>query len=129
MRSTAVSGASFPAWPTRWTLRPAPRKRRGLPMQRASGVVEFVFEPFDLLAERVPFLAIPIPVLISRLMLAAPALDLPLLPFKLSDQLLARRGAPLRSQHTLLMPCLAEEYKRKVRRSRRSDDGSQLTTR
>ena len=98
-------------------------------MQRAPGVIEVVFESVDLFPELVPLLPIPIPVLISSLMLTAQPFDLPLLPLKLPDQFVARRGAPLRSQHTWLMPCLGEEYKQKLRRSRRSNNGSGVTTR
>jgi hypothetical protein len=98
-------------------------------MQGAASVIQVVFEPVDFFPKLIPLLPIPIPVLICPLMLTAQPFDLPLLPFKLSDQFVARRGAPLRSQHTVLMPCLSEEYKRKLRRSRRSDDGSGVTTR
>ena len=98
-------------------------------MQGASGVIELVFEPVDFLPELVPLLSIPIPVLISPLMLTAQPFDFPLLPFQLADQFVARRGAPLRSQHTLLMPSFGEEYKQKLRRSRRLDGGSRGITR
>ena len=129
MGSTTVGRTRFPPRAARTTPRDASRKGGGLPMQRASGVIELVFEPVDFLPELVPLLPIPIPVLISPLMLTAQPFDFPLLPFQLSDQFVARRGAPLRSQHTLLMPSLGEEYKQKRRRSRCLDGGSRGITR
>jgi hypothetical protein len=104
-------------------------------MQRASGVIEVVFEAVDLLPKLVPLLPIAIPVSVRPLMLPAQPLnlaalpvDLALLSFELRDQLLARRRAP-RGSHASLMPRLDLAYKGKLRRSRRSDSGSERITR
>jgi hypothetical protein len=115
--------------------RHAAGKGGGLTMQRAPGVVEIVFEPVDSLPKLVSLLPIPIAVLVRTLLLTAQPLnltalpiDLALLPFEFVDQLFARRRAPPRS-HAPLMPRLDCEYKRKLRRSRRSDGGSERITR
>ncbi len=85
--------------------------------------------------ELVPLLPIAIPVSVRALMLAAQplsltalTLDLALLSFELGDQLFARCHASCYS-HASLMPPLDQEYKWKLRRSRRSDGGSEGITR
>jgi hypothetical protein len=80
-------------------------------MQGPPRVIQFVFEPLNFLAQLVPLLPIPGAILIRPFVLSAQSLDLALLLFQFSDQLLARRRAPLHSQHTVLMPCLKEKYK------------------
>jgi hypothetical protein len=129
MRLAAVAASRFPSRPAGRPARGAARERRGLPECRAPREVEVVFEPLDLLAQRVAFLSISIPILIRPLMLASQPFDLALLPLELLEQFVPRRGAPLDTQHALLMPCSGEEYKRKLRRSRRSESGSELITR
>jgi hypothetical protein len=125
MRLAAIGATGFAAWPTRG----AARERRGLSERRAPRQIEVVFEPLDLLAQRVAFLTISIPILIRPLMLATEPFNLALLPLEFLEQLVARGGAPLRSQHTVLMPRSREEYKRKLRHSRGSDGGSEIRTR
>ena len=98
-------------------------------MQRPPRITELVFEPVDLPLQLVPLLAIPVAILIGPLMLAAQPLNLVLLSFQLGDQLVARRRAPFRPEHVSLMPRFGREYKRKLRRSRRSDGGPEITTR
>jgi hypothetical protein len=98
-------------------------------MQRTPRLIELVFEPVDLPPQLVPLLAIPVAILIGSLMLAAQPLNLALLPFQLGDQLVTRRRAPFRPEHVSLMPRFGREYKRKLRRSRRSDGGSERITR
>jgi hypothetical protein len=104
-------------------------------MQRPPRIVELVFESVDLLPQVVPLLPIPIPILVSPLVLTAQPLnlaplpfDFALLPLEFVDQLFARCRAP-RGSHACLMPRLGREYKRKLRRSRRSDGGSERITR
>jgi hypothetical protein len=129
MAPTPVCHAGFPSGAARWTRRGATRKGRGLAMQRTPRIIELVFEPVDLPLQLVPLLAIPVAVLIGPLMLASQSLDLALLSFQLGDQLVARRRAPFRAEHVSLMPRFGREYTRKLRRSRRSDGGSERITR
>jgi hypothetical protein len=98
-------------------------------MQCAPRIIELVFEPVDFPLQLVPLLAIPVAILIGSLVLAAQPLDLALLSFQLGDQLVARRRAPFGPEHVSLMPRFGREYKRKLRRSRRSDGGSERITR
>jgi hypothetical protein len=97
-------------------------------MQGATGLVQFVFEPVNLLLQLVPLLAVPVPILIGALVFATQPLDLSLLPLEFGDQVVARRRAPGLS-HASVMPRLDREYKRKRWRSRRSGAGSEVTTR
>ena len=60
--------------------------------------------------------------------LAAKTLVFTLLAFQFGDQFFARGCAPARL-HALVMPRPDRKYKRKVRRSRRSDGEMRLTTR
>jgi hypothetical protein len=99
-----------------------------LAVQGSAGRVQLVFEPFDLLTQPVAFTTIPIPFPLHPFALPAQAVILALLPFELGDQILSGCGAPARS-HAPVMPRFNEEYKRKLRRSRRSDTRSQVTTR
>jgi hypothetical protein len=135
MRSTTVGRARFPPRAERTTPRDAARKGRGLAMQRAPRLVEVVFEAVDFLPELVPLLPVAVPIPVRPLMLTAQPLnfaplpvDLSLLAFELVDQLFTRRRAPGGS-HASLMPRLDHEYKRKLRRSRRSDGGPERITR
>ena len=97
-------------------------------MQGPAGGVQLVFEPFDLLAQPVAFTTISIPFLLCPFALATQPFILALLSFELGDQILAGCGAPARS-HALVMPWFNAEYKRKLRRWRRSDTAAQVTTR
>jgi hypothetical protein len=54
-------------------------------------VVELILESFDLLAERVSFVAVAIPVPIRWVVLASQSLDFALLALELGDQLFRRR--------------------------------------
>jgi len=128
MRPTTVGGAGLASRAAWRPPRDASRKWRGLSMQRASGVIDVVLEPLDLLSEHVTLLSIAIPVSVRALMLTSQPLNLEALPFDFLDQLFARRRAP-RASHASLMPRLDREYKRKPLRSRRSQGGSEVTTR
>jgi hypothetical protein len=84
--------ATRPAWSATGC---ATRERRGLPVECAARLIQVVFEPLDLFAQTVAFLAIPIP-------LASQLLVLALLPFEFFDELFAR-CAPAR-HHAPVMP-------------------------
>jgi len=97
--------------------------------------IDLVLQPIALSPHLVPLAAemiqlalgvgaLPIPL---RLFAAQP-FNLSLLPLKLGDQVVARSGVPSRS-HALVMPRFDQEYKQKLRRSRRSDVESEVTTR
>jgi hypothetical protein len=97
--------------------------------------IELIAQAFDFFAQRVSLIAIPIPIAVRARVLAPQPLDLTLLSlqrvhqtFELRDQLLAGGGAPSRL-HTSLMPRSGWEYKRKLRRARRSESGSERITR
>ena len=128
MRLASIGRAGFSAGAARRPLRQSARKRCGLAVQGPAGRVQLVFEPFDLLAQLVAFTTVPITLLLRPFALAAQPFILALLPFELGDQVLARCGAPARS-HALVMPRFDGKYKRKLRRSRRSDAESEVTTR
>ncbi len=128
MRLASIVRAGFSAGAAWRPLRHPARKRCGLAVQGSARRVQLVFEPFDLLAQPVAFTTIPIPFLLRPFALPAQPFILALLPFEFGDQILAGCGAPARS-HVLVMPRFNEEYKRKLRRSRGSDAGSQLRTR
>jgi hypothetical protein len=99
-----------------------------LSVQRPTSRIQFVFEPIDLLAQAITFTPVSHALPLGSVAFAPQTLILALLPFNLCDQLLARRGAPTRS-HTLVMPRVDRKYKRKLRRSRRSNVESRATTR
>jgi hypothetical protein len=124
----SIGRARFSAGAAWRALRQPARKRCGLAVQGSAGRIQLVFEPFDLLTQPVAFTTISIPFLLRSFALPAQAFILALLPFELGDQVLSGCGAPARS-HAPVMPRFNEEYKRKLRRSRRSDAGSQVTTR
>lgn len=67
-------------------------------MQRASGFVEVVFEPIDLLAQLVAVATIPVAVPIRALNLAPLTFKLALLPFEPFERLVAGHCAPARVQ-------------------------------
>jgi hypothetical protein len=119
MRLAPVRDSRFAPGTARRPPRRAPRERRGLVMPRASGLVEVVFEPIDLLAQLVAVSTIPVAVPIRALVLAPQALDLTtltldlaLLPREFVNQLVACRGSPSR-EHASVMPRLKNLYKYK----------------
>jgi hypothetical protein len=129
MRLAAIGATGLAARPTRRAARVTARERRGLPKRRAPRQIEVIFEPLDLLAQRIAFLTIPIPILIRAFVLASEPLDFALLSLQLLDQLVARRRAPFGPEHVSVMPRFGREYKLKLRRSRRSDSESERITR
>jgi len=124
----AVAGASLSARPAGPPTRGAARERRGLSVQRAPRIIELVFEPVDLLAQPVAFAPIAVPVAFRLFAFASQTLVLTLSPFQFGDQILARGRAPARV-HGFVMPRVDRKYKRKLRRSRRSDGDLRATTR
>jgi hypothetical protein len=124
MRPTPIREASPPTGPPRPTPGQAARERRGLTMGGPSRRIQFVFEPLDLLAQRVPFATVPIARMSGSVLVATEAFDfallprdLLLLPLELGDQFLARRRAPPRSHAAVIASCGAK-YKRKLTSSR-----------
>jgi hypothetical protein len=89
--------------------RPA-RERRRLPMQRAAGLVEVLFEPIDFLPERVALASIPIAIPIRPLVLATQTLNFTLLPLEFGDQFFTGGGVPSRV-HAPVMARLSKRYK------------------
>ncbi len=125
----AAIGAACSPTGSSWGARRRPARERGrLPIHLAAGVVEQVFESVDLLAERVPLLAVPVAVAIRPLVLAPQSLDFALLPFELGDQLLTRRGAPARL-HAPVMPRSPMEYKKETLNGARRRPPSRSVTR
>jgi hypothetical protein len=97
-------------------------------VQCSLGGIEVVFQALDLLAHAVTFATIPVPVSFRPVPFTTQPLILPLAPLQLGDQLLARSGAPVRL-HAPVMPEPDWKYKRKLRRSRRSDCHARAPTR
>lgn len=117
MRFAAVGTARASSRAARGTLRSAARERRRLAGHLPARVVELIFEVLDLLAERIAFVAVTIPVPIRSLVLAPQPLDLALLPLELGDQFFTRCRVPLRL-HASVMPRLSTKYKKRVKAAR-----------
>jgi hypothetical protein len=113
MGFAAVRAAGAATRASRCSHGSATRKRGGLSIHLAAGVVELVFEAVDLLPQRVALLPVAIAVPIRPFVLAPPALDFALLPFELGDQLVTRRGAPARL-HASVMPRSPMQYKKET---------------
>lgn len=131
----AVGGPRLAARSTRPTSQRATRKGRCLPMDRPPRGVQFLFEPVNLSSQPIAFLPEPIPLAPQLVDIAGnlvPLMPQPLvvalLPFDLGDKVVTSIRAPARV-HALVMPRFDREYKWKLRRSRRSDVGSEVTTR
>jgi hypothetical protein len=106
----SMRSARFASWPARAATRGAAREGRGLPMQRATSGVEFVFEPLDLLPQRVAFAPVPIPISVGAFLFLSQSFDLALLPLELFDQIFARGRAPSR-EHPSVMARVRRLYK------------------
>lgn len=131
----AVGGTRVAARPTRPASWRAARKGRRLPMQRTLRGVQFLFEPVNLSSQPIAFLPEPIPLapqlvdIVGDLVPLTPQpLVVALLLFNLGDEVVTRISAPARV-HAVVMPRFDREYKWKLQRSRRSDVGSEVTTR
>lgn len=120
MRFAAIGAARPPARTARRPRPGAPRERGRLAVHFAPRVIELIFEAFDLLPQRVPFIAVAIPVPIRSLVLASQALDFALLPLQLRDQLFTRRRVPL-GLHASVMPRSSTKYKQKLNEQRAAD--------
>ena len=94
-------------------------------MDRASGVIQLAFEPVDFLPQVLAFLSMAIALVLQ---VAPQALVFAFLSFEFGDQFFARGRAPARL-HAQVMPWTDRKYKRKLRRSRRSDREMRVTTR
>ena len=107
-----IRSARPPAGTSWRSRRGAARERGRLAIHLAPRVIELIFEVLDLLAQRVAFVAVAIPVSVRSLVLASQTLDFALLPLELGDQLFTRRRPPLRL-HASVMPRLSTKYKQK----------------
>jgi hypothetical protein len=125
MRLPTIRSTRLPPWPVWSATRRAARERRRLSVQRAPRIIQFVFEPVNLLPKAPAFLAAAITLAFQ---LALQALVFALLAFEFGYQCLARCRAPARL-HALVMPRPDRKYKRKERRSRRSDPEPRVMTR
>jgi hypothetical protein len=125
MRLPTICGTWLSARPAWSATRRAARQRRRLSVQRSPCIIQFVFEPVDLLPQPVAFLTAAITLAVQ---LAAQALVFPLLAFEFGDEFVARGRAPARV-HAPVMPRLEQMYKRKLRRARRSDGEKRVTAR
>ncbi len=116
MRLASIGRAGFSAGAAWRPLRQPARTRRGLAVEGPACRVQFVFEPFDLLAQPVAFTTVPITFPLRPFALAAQPIIFALLPLELGEQILAGSRAPARS-HALVMPRFDSEYKWKLRRA------------
>ena len=135
VRLPAVGGTRVAARSTRPASGRAARKGRRLPMQRTLRGVQFLFEPVNLSSQPIAFLPEPIPLAPQLVDIAGDLVPLTpqplvvaLLLFDLGDEIVTSIGAPARV-HALVMPRFDREYKWRLRCSRRSDVGSEVTTR